>query len=521
MKHYFKTLLIAFASLAIATQVHAQSYTLSDISKGSQRNSGTIVDGNIIKGYYFFYKTEKVSRKENAYEIVILDENLEEKASKRIIEPKTTYLLEAAYNGQNIVFKFYDTKSDEVSYRSMNSEGKLSSKESRETNKHEALTYGGNITADLENTCLQAVNSKLFIDIHNYKDKQFKYSMEGLNNKGEVQWTFTPENEMKVEAGAFLGSSDDQIWVQVSKSKGVMSKDYKFDIVGVSTDGEQEFRLELQNSKYNLLAHNASYNATNDEIVIIGEYFDIKDKSMKSDSKGVFVKVITPDGSEVSENFISWTRDVAAMVSAEDKRDLSKYYICFHNIVQTADGRIIAIGEQYRKQVSAKGVAMNMLAASSSNISTSAGMAEIKIGKMVVLEIDKQYELSSVDIHDKRVRNEVLPQGYGTVSQHLIARVLQSIGAFDYAFTQNNEDNSIVSFAYTDLEKEKGKLRKKAVLNFVSYIKDEDDYSSDKVDLESDAFWMHYMPAKPGNILIVEYFKKEKTLELRLEPINY
>ncbi|MFT5513864.1 MAG: hypothetical protein ACI8SE_002275, partial [Bacteroidia bacterium] len=473
------------------------------------------------KGYFYFYFSEKVSRKNNAYEIVILNEDLEEKATNKIIEPKTTYLLEAAYNEKNILFKFYDVKSKMVSYRTMDPSGELSSKETRQANKNEILGYSNSINTDQENTNVQAINKSLFIDIHNFKDKQYKYSIEGLNNAGEIEWTYTPTNQMKIEAGTYLGNSDDQIWIQVAKSKGVMSRDYTFDLTGITTDGEEEFRIPLQTSRYNMLAHSATYKKENDEIVILGEYYDIKDKSMKSDSKGLFIKVITPDGSEISEDYISWSRDIGGMVSAEEKRDLGKYYVYFHKIIQTDDGKILAIGEQYKKQVSAGGIAMQILAASSGNVSTDAGSMEIRIGNIIVIEIGEDYKLSDVDIHEKRVSTVNLPQGYGTVSQHLLAKVLKSEGLFDYAFTQNNDDNSVVTFAYIDREKVKGKMRKEAVVNFISYIKAEDEYTSDKLSLETEATSIGFMPAKPGHVLIIEYYRKEGSMELRLEPINY
>jgi hypothetical protein len=521
MKFKLKLTGVLLMLLSLSTMVDAQEYSIDNIGRSRLQNSGTIMEGNLIKGYYYFYKSEKVDRKNNAYEVLILDENLNEKSSERIIEPKHTYMMEASYNGGFLMFKFYDTKSKSVSYRSMDNAGEISDKETREANKYEIMTYNSSIANDLENSSLHSVNDKLFIDLHNFKEKDYKFAMEGLNNNGEILWTYEPTNAMKIETGQFLGNSKDQVWIQIAKSKGIMSRAYTFDLLGVNSDGEEDFRVSLQTSRYNLLAHNASYNKDKDEIVILGEYYDIKDKSMKSDSKGIFVKVLSPDGDEVSEDYISWTRDVASFVSSEDKRELSKYYVFFHNIVQTSDGRILAIGEQYRKQVSAGGVAANILAASSGNVTTDAGMTEIKIGKMIVIELSPEYELTAVDLHDKKPRKEILPQGYGTVSQHLIAKILKSEGSFDYQYMQTNEDKSVVSFAYQDLEKVKGKLRKQSVLNFISYVGSEEEYTTDKLELNSDAFYIWYMPAKPGYILVLEYFRKEKSLEMRLEPINY
>ncbi|MCB9263230.1 MAG: hypothetical protein H6607_12720 [Flavobacteriales bacterium] len=517
---FLKNLILGFA-LIMTMPALAQEYNIENVGRVGIRNSGTIMDGNIIKGYYFFYFSEKISKKENAYEIVVLDENLVEKSSSKMTDSKSAFLLEASYNGKNILFKFYDSKSKTVSYRTIDEAGKVSSKETREPDKTEQMTYLTAVTNELENTNLQAINDKLFVDIYNVKTKKYTFSVQGLNNSGKIVWTYDHVPTSKVETGSFLGSSKDQIWIAVAKAKNITTKNYSFDLMGLNTEGEKDFDIPLVNKKYNMLAINAVYNQKKDEIIVLGEYFDIEDKAMKSDSKGVFIKVISPTGEEISENFISWSRDVADLVSSEQKKELSKYYVFFHNVVQTADGRIYAIGEQYRKQVSAAGVAMNVLAASSSNVSTNASTMEIKFGNMVVLEISPDYELSKVHIHDKKARTDVLPQGYGTVSQHLLARLLKSVGMFDYCFTQNNEDASLVSFAYTDIEKVKGKLKKQAVVHFVHYVQGQEEYSEDKIELSTEASSIAFMAAKPGYVLISEYYKKEKKASFRLEPLNY
>jgi hypothetical protein len=44
---------------------------------------------------------------------------------------------------------------------------------------------------------------------------------------------------------------------------------------------------------------------------------------------------------------------------------------------------------------------------------------------------------------------------------------------------------------------------------------------TDEFPLNKDAEWTEFYPAKPGYVLIVEYFKKEKSLKKRLEKLNY
>lgn len=108
---------------------------MPDIERFSVRNSGTIVNERIIKGYYFFYQSSGKTKGTRTYTIVILDENLKEVASKKMVEGSKVYLLEASYNNTAILLKFYDMATKKVMYRSISNEGEMSDKTSRAANK--------------------------------------------------------------------------------------------------------------------------------------------------------------------------------------------------------------------------------------------------------------------------------------------------------------------------------------------------------------------------------------------------
>ena len=495
---------------------------MQNVGRTSLRSSGTIMDGNIVKGYFFFYFSARAEKKMSIYEIVILDENLKEIASEQFKESKATYLLESSYNGSKIMFKFFDAKNRQVIYLPMDMKGNIGDKTTREAGKQELAGYNASVSQNMENVSLNAANSKNFVDLYLVKDKGYKYVMEGVSNSGNSDFEYTPEPKKGVTAGTFLTSNDDMIIIAEATSKSIMSRDYKFQLAAIDYDGENIFQIELQNSRYNMLPYNAFIDEKTGDIVVLGEYFDINDKAAKAESKGIFVKRITKDGDEEDEQFISWTRDVGKQIPAALKKEVAKHSVCFHDIRVTKDGKIIVVGELYKKQVSAGGIALQALASASGNVSTNSGSFEIKIGHMLVLTLDANAELQSVDVLEKKPNRVNLPQGYGMVSQHLMARYLKSYGAFDYEYTQNNEDNSLISIAYKDLEKNKGsKMRREYVLNVVNFNAGEEDPTKDKLSLETEASDLIVLPAKPGHALIAEYFRKSKTIELRLEPLNF
>lgn len=514
-------LILTLILTTFSIQIFAQTYTLEGVGRNALRNSGTIVDGNIIRGYFYFYYAEKVSRKTANYEIVILDENLDKKASETITESRQVNMIEASYNGTSILFKFFDYKTKEVFYRTMDRNGKLSDKSTRAANKYESAAYLNSISKDLKNVNLNNVSEDYFVDVITYKGKKYTYKSICLDNQGEEVWTYTGIETKGVNTGSFLVGNKDQIILVTGTSKSILSRDYTFGLIAIDIEGEELFNVDLNTTKYTLLPHNAFIDPNNGDITVLGEYYDADDKSAKAESKGIFIKVLDKNGDKISTKYHSWTRDIGTFLDPEDKRAMKSYSIFFHNIQMTKSGRIIAIGEQYRKQVSAGGVALKVLAASSSNISTDASSLEMKIGKMLTVTFDDNYEIETVNVLDKKEKSIILPQEYSLVNRHLMAKYMKAEGSFDYNFTQSNEDNTLLTLGFTDREKEKGKVFRQAKFHLVNFIDGEKEPVEDVIDLKTDATAIYVFPAKPGYIMLAEYFRKEKELVVRLEPINY
>ena len=87
------------------------------------------------------------------------------------------------------------------------------------------------------------------------------------------------------------------------------------------------------------------------------------------------------------------------------------------------------------------------------------------------------------------------------------------IGAFDYEFTTGApEDNNFV-ICYSDWVRSSS--YKGQTFNSIRYNGTK--FTQDKIELKSKASRMKVLPAKSGSIMIMEYFKKDKKLEFRLE----
>lgn len=515
------TILGIICLLTFSGNLIAQEHSIESVGRSSLKNFGEIFNNDVIKGYYFFYQSEKASKDKMGYEIVVLNENLSEIGKGRITDNKKVVLLEAAYNGAYLLFKFYDLKSKTISYRTMDAMGKVSEKinVNRKLTAYEIQTYTMGIQNNTESNTLYTPDNQGFIDIHPYKDKFYSYECNYIDNSGKTLWTYLPTHgkDAKVKGANYLTSDDNQILLVEANSKGAMSRDITFSIVALNKMGKESFTLPLNTNMYNLMPHNAIPDKKSDTFLIIGEYYDISDKSGKAESKGIFTKTINDEGMSVNENYVSWEKDIRKMAKGKDQENLLKYSVYFHEVIQTQDGTILAIGEQYRKQFSASGAALKVVAGNNTN----AGLAEMKVGDLVVLKLGSNAKLEDVALFSKKPNRILLPSGYEFVSGHLLGKYMKSMGYYDYAFRQFNGNKSVATIAYYDLEKEKGTWGKTLYFHFVTHVDGEEGFSKDKVSLENKATEMRIFKSKPGYVLVAEYHKKAKQVKIRLQPLNY
>lgn len=521
MKHLLMRLLGAF--ILFGGTIQAQDYSISDVRRVTPRNYGEITKNDEVTGYYFFYQTDKLKKGQRAFEIRLIDANLEEIAKETIIQGKLTYMIDAAFNGSTLLFKFYDRKLKKVMYRTLSMDGQLSKAVYRAATKYEMRTLNMALQAGQEDFMnLSCPSSDGFIDVYGDKESTYAYKVAYIDNNGKVKWTYKPKATKGVYAATYMTSSNNQILLLESKAKSVMNaKDYTFSLKGIDMQGSENFHIPLTSKMYNLMPHNAFVQSNGSGFTLIGEHFDINKKMMKAESQGVFMRDISEEGLWEYETFLGWESDIKPTMSAEEYKNFSKFSVLFHDVVRTKEGNIIAIGEQYKKQVSAMGVLGAVAASSSSSTSSNVALMEIRLGDMVMLHINKDRELENVNIFDKKNRSIQLEQGAGVTNTHVLGKILKAYGYMDYEFNQFNADKSVNTTAFYDRQKEKGKLLRQTVIQLVNFVDEDNDFTLDKISFNTEANEMWITRGKPGFLTVIEYWKKEKKMTWRLEVVNY
>src|SRR6478735_9766627 len=116
----------------------AQSLSIDNVKSVVLRSSNAIKEGTDVKGYYFFYVSDKVDRKTNAYSLKIFDNNLKQLKDITFQDSKDVTILESSFNGTDLIFLLYDEKAKTFEYRVYGADGnKKSFSYSRELTKKE------------------------------------------------------------------------------------------------------------------------------------------------------------------------------------------------------------------------------------------------------------------------------------------------------------------------------------------------------------------------------------------------
>src|ERR1700754_4655527 len=104
MKKQIQISLLFFTLQLGMIPAFAQSkLSIENVYSVTLRNSGTIVAKEQIKGYFFFYQSDKVDKKTNEYTLQIVDENLNKLKDIKFTDSKNIALLESSYNGDKLM----------------------------------------------------------------------------------------------------------------------------------------------------------------------------------------------------------------------------------------------------------------------------------------------------------------------------------------------------------------------------------------------------------------------------------
>ncbi|MDB5191536.1 MAG: hypothetical protein JWQ96_1099 [Segetibacter sp.] len=512
----------AFMLLA-ATGLRAQNkLSVENVRSVYLRNNGTIMESNQIKGYFFLYQSDKIDRKTNEYTLQILDQNLNKVREIKFEDSKQLNLLEAAYNGNSLAFLFKNADTKALDMKVYSLEGKLKYTYSREYSKKTddlMKRYETMHTDEGTNQNVHDLGEQGYASVLPVREgKQRTYEVDYYSSQTKKQWTYTPMDDEERYANAeFLGSTDSLILLEVFKKDRALSGKATAHLVGINfVTKKKVFDIDNENDNYTFVPTSVVPVRGKSEMMVMGSYFEKDDNILKDFSKGLAIYTIDSKGKVVSKTYNSWAEDFAKYLPLNSKGKIDNIgFVFIHKLIQAPNGKMYVVGEGYKRQANAGGIALTALSAMAGSTSN-AGVTKIVVTDMVLMEFNEKNKVSNATIYEKTNNNAITSNMSDYGSQHALATYLKMIGSFDYEFTTGEVDNSNFSICYSDWVRSSD--YKGQTFNAIRFNGTK--FTTDKIELKSKASRMKVFPAKTGSVMIMEYFRKDKRLDFRLEKLG-
>lgn len=500
--------ILLFAGLLAAFTSMAQERTLSNVLRAKARGAGVIMKSDELVGYYSFYEVDKVDGKLRAYRMALLDNNLAEIGDIKLNRPKDSYMMENVFNGKAFMFFFLNDKNVELETYDLNGK-KLGSKIYEDANKWERLramqAMRSGESAEV-NQSIFPIGDGGFLKQSITKGEKRGYHLAAFNNDMSLRWeTDAPTGNM-IDNLDVITVTKDHVIGSIFKQKGAMDMpDETFMALFDVNTGKKLWEKEVTVDNKRMTVVNVFPVEGRDEMFVIGELFGPDDKVFKAKSKGMYAMRMGMDGTPIETEMLEWERDILPHVPADEKGKKDMDRILFHKVVRLNNGTIHCIGEEYKKALGAT------------------GGVQITTKDMFVIELGPDLKMKRCTVFPKSKTRTEFDAQLAAYPASILAKIVKAMGNFDYEFTMQDKVGDRYFSSYVDFDRSKGDDGKKVGTMVGTIVGDgKSEPTLDKYDVKAGgSTYFRALPAKPGYILIYEYFRKAKELKLRLEKVNF
>lgn len=505
--------------------VSAQTKTIENMVEFKVKNTGAFLDdANDVDGYYFFYEVDKLKKGMREFAVNILDKNLNDVALKKFEASKKIVLADNAFNNEAIMFALFNNKEKTLTLKGFDRKANPKDDIVITLDKKVARLFNNGLRAGTLSSVLHPVKNKGFILITpNFDGKGTGYVLDFYPSNENVspwKYEFIP-SERGFHSVTPVALNDKFVVLVDVRTKGMSAKREFTTIVLNSQTGEKLFEKVYDKNDPKLITN--SFISEDGKISVMGQYYEPNAKIAKAQSLGLYTEQYDEKGEVVFSKRISWQEDVSKFLPVKKNNKLKDIgYIFFHDIIKTQSGEYYGIGEQYKKTVSALGVASGILAAAGGGIQAG-GYTQLTIKDVYIFKFDKDFNLADVQVFEKgksRIQNLT---DFG--SPQLSAYMIKALGGFDFVYSQRDVKRDRFYANFIDYErasdkKEKKGEKRKAGFVFKTIIQDGGELTVDNIELSKESKNFRVLPAKVGYVLLLEYNRKKKSSSLRLEKLN-
>ena len=517
-KLYSIVLLTGILLFITGNSIAQSTFSASDITKMRVRNCGSIQYQGVPKGYYLLYQEKKLKGQNFVYALQIFDLDLKVIANSRMEVEGPLFITASAANENSFVLKLSKTK--EVELREYDYFGKPVG---RKVHQPDALDMTQFLAISRETNHQERTDDKALVGVRNGEFLEggnltsvLKGYLVQLYSDLDIKWTFRTPEMMEAEKNCELmtvGSSTafyavfNQVGQEWQNLKGEKLIAGYYSMVGFNMEtGKSEFDVRMDLDNYQVLPM-AGYAREDGSATIAGFYFSGAEKQTYENSLGFCLFKITGQGDINSAKFVPWEEGLRPFLKPEDsKKKKQRNLLYFHDIHKTADGRYYLVAEHFFRTFSGSGIGKAMMGGEASAL-------KIVVGDLFVFEMSPDLDLIKVHTVEKNRSNVELPIGPNLANPQVLARAIDRMGLFDFRYILPGEDNKSFTIGMVDKDKVAGENNG---WKFRAAIFSNGKFTTRQTEIKDGASSRNVAPGKPGQVLIQEYFKKKKQLDVRV-----
>jgi hypothetical protein len=481
--------------ILFSIKANAQKLTLENVSDISLRGGGAIRQSDQVKGYYFFYESDKISKKINEYTLQITDEKLKQLKLVKFEDKNDAVLTRSSFNGSDLLFVIHHTDGDKVNYKVFGPDGNAKF-------EYESEIDMPNMVSNMPQAVVEFMMGEAIGYVYPVEGKGFisRRSLKGgktfelafFSSETKKTWTYKP-SDGKFISGTYLGNNGNTVFIHEMKLSGMFDRNPDMHLVSIDINtGKTVFDKPTDQAKYKFMP-TVSYNI-NGVPLMYGEYFDLDQSIVKDKSKGMAFWELDAKGNITKEKLISWDQAFSKKFSVNEKGKIEGFgYLFVHDMVRLNDGNVYLVGEGYN--------------VSGNKTSTT---------DMMLVKFDKNFEVLDMQLFPKQANSVSFDGGGAFMSTQTKGWVMKLENKFDYAYLQKNSRNTAFSVAYSNYVKSGS--YKGMTFNSINY--NEGKITTDKLNINSDATFTAVLPAQQGQVLLFDFHKKAKRVDVHFEKLN-
>lgn len=442
-----------------------------------------MLSGNDLIGHAQVDLLDKVSKDSNSYAVQVFDEYLHDVGEKKLMLGSQFIFLKAAFNGKDIVTKFYNEKKKQVRYISLSQKADIVF--------DTTITLDGWIS-DYEDhrnfisTSMHAIPKTGIIDYYQINSKGKNYGACTFIGNNNHVWQH--QTDMEAISNFLYADQTTTLNTLFEYTSSKVGNDVNTHIQGISSQGGvSTFSLQL-NTDQGISIYPIAATIKNNIIEVVSEF--TKRTSRYGRIKwGVCLHHIDASGHLIDEVFNDLTETMREDSIFKKNKLLTFSYLFMHKAIPLKNGNWLVASEHIKRNF---------------NAASHRGRRKDVYNKksICLLEVNNKANIVNTFIEPNKEESVIIDYKYlhhpHNGSMSLLARDRLDIS---YFMQDEHRTDDCISFVYTDIN---GRARKIS-LGQIKYENGEVKVDKFNVPLLTAATRINILPSRFGHVLLFKY----------------